>query len=122
MTKDIEREAFEVWFKTTGMYEALVEYITIHQPNLKSAFIKSGKSYRNTMVNTAWLSWLAAKAHEAKKLEGCVVVPVDSLRVAMKWMHEDINAAYVSNEGFVELFNHKPILEKILEDAKVAMR
>ncbi|ENV37484.1 hypothetical protein F959_01607 [Acinetobacter venetianus RAG-1 = CIP 110063] len=73
MTKYIEREAFEAWFKTTGMYEALIEYIATHQPNLKSAFIKSGKSYRNTMVNTAWSSWQAAKAHEAKNHKDCAV-------------------------------------------------
>lgn len=55
MNLDEERKAFEGWFKKTGMYVALIEYIATHQPNLKSAFIKSGKSYRNTMVNTAWL-------------------------------------------------------------------
>lgn len=27
-------------------------------------------------MNFAWSAWQAAKAHEAKKLEGCVVVPV----------------------------------------------
>lgn len=63
--------------------------------------------------------------HEMKKtwemataqLEGCVVVPVESLKVALKWMDEDINCWYLSNDYFVELFEHKPILEKILVEA-----
>lgn len=87
MTKDIEREAFEAWFKKTGMYTALIEYIGNHQPELKTVFVKSGKSYRNTMVNTAWLSWQAAKAHEAEKLKGFVVVPESEIQ--MCYLDED---------------------------------
>ncbi|TVT77361.1 MULTISPECIES: hypothetical protein [Acinetobacter] len=68
-------------------------------------------------VNTGWAMWKKAINHSRKLLEGCVVVPVESLRVAMKWMNEDINAAYVSNDGFKELFEHKPLLEKAMVEA-----
>ena len=77
MNIEKEREDFENWFRTTEMYNMLIEYIATHQPILKTVFIKSGKFYRNTMVNTAWVSWQASKQHEAKKLEGCVVVPLE---------------------------------------------
>ncbi|ENX33473.1 hypothetical protein F889_02133 [Acinetobacter colistiniresistens] len=68
-------------------------------------------------INTGWSMWKRAINHMQKNLEGCVVVPVESLRVAMKWMNEDINAAYVSNDGFKELFEHKPLLEKAMVEA-----
>ena len=28
-------------------------------------------------INSSWCTWQAAKAHEAEKLKGCVVVPVE---------------------------------------------
>lgn len=104
MTKDIEREAFETWFKTTGMYEALIEYIATHQPNLKSAFIKSGKSYRNTMVNTAWLSWQAAKAQAVP--EGFVLVKKRNMigNPNVEWLQAPKWAKYWLKDGHSNKF------------------
>lgn len=40
--------------------------------------IEWGEEYSEALneINSSWCTWQAAKAHEAKKLEGCVVVPV----------------------------------------------
>lgn len=59
MTKDIERErkAFEERFQ-----------------HLDLDFVDD-LGYCESETQIAWASWCAAKAHEAKKLEGCVVVP-----------------------------------------------
>ncbi|WEI20084.1 hypothetical protein PY247_10395 [Acinetobacter proteolyticus] len=77
MNIEKEREAFENWFRTTEMYICLIEYISSHQTSIKSVFIKNGNSYENTMVDTSWYSWVASKQHEAKKLKGFVVMPVE---------------------------------------------
>lgn len=63
MSKDIEREAFE---------EAYSLAHKIFPSTLKKY---ADGSYYNGAVRAAWRWWQAAKAHEAKKLEGCVVVP-----------------------------------------------
>lgn len=55
MTKDIEREAFEEWYEN-------------HKPVLL---------VENIVKGTARAAWQAAKAHEAEKLKGKVVVPVE---------------------------------------------
>ena len=47
--------------------------------------------------------------------EGFVLVPKESLKVALYWMDENIDAYHVPNYAFAELFEHKPILEKALE-------
>lgn len=39
--------------------------------------LNSDGDYLNWDALVAWRIWQAAKAHEAKKLEGCVVVPVE---------------------------------------------
>lgn len=73
MTKDIEREAFEEFYKTqilTKDYE--IEMID----QLTEFHIETGL-YEYARMQTAWQSWQAAKAHEAEKLKGCVVVPVE---------------------------------------------
>ena len=57
-----EREAFEKhaskFFKTN------------------EAFEDDGENYVYDEVKFMWDCWLAAKAHEAEKLKGCVLVPV----------------------------------------------
>ncbi|KXZ65574.1 hypothetical protein [Acinetobacter venetianus] len=61
MTKDIERErkAFEERFQ-----------------HLDLDFVDD-LGYCESETQIAWASWCAAKAHEAEKLKGCVVVPVE---------------------------------------------
>jgi len=61
--KDSNREAFESWFESR--YDA----------NFMQ-FALDLDMYVDKHTQTSWEAWQAAKAHEAKKLEGCVVVPV----------------------------------------------
>ncbi|WP_335951748.1 hypothetical protein [Acinetobacter beijerinckii] len=76
MTKDIEREAFEALpLAKLALDQDWVRYsedTNTYYPNEDFC----PESAPETM-NFAWQSWQAAKAHEAKKLEGCVVVPVE---------------------------------------------
>lgn len=60
---DIERKAFEYWFRTTTTYKTLWDFISTHQTNIKSVFVKrNGKTYQNVCVQIAWEAWQAAKA------------------------------------------------------------
>lgn len=85
MTKDIEREALiaEIeLFIAEAMKAYVVErwaesytntdpfgYVILENENNKVWWMKA-------QAHQLWQFWQAAKAHEAKKLEGCVVVPV----------------------------------------------
>ncbi|WHR58407.1 hypothetical protein [Acinetobacter haemolyticus] len=57
-------------------------------------------------INSGWSMWLKAKAHEAKKLEGCVVVPLE-------------NARYFSNDG--ENYEIHETLEQAKHEAECAI-
>lgn len=67
MTKDIEREAFKL--------EMMDDY------NMREVDTPFGKDFAMGSTKQAFKAWQAAKAHEAKKLEGCVVVPVEPTKV-----------------------------------------
>lgn len=41
--------------------------------------------YCESETQIAWSSWCAAKAHEAEKLKGCVVVPESELKDTFYW-------------------------------------
>lgn len=58
-----EREAFEAWFES--QYDA----------NFMQ-FALDLDLYVDKHTQTCWEAWQAAKAHEAEKLKGCVLVPV----------------------------------------------
>lgn len=73
MTKDIERDAFE---------EAYSLAHKIFPSTLKKY---ADGSYYNGAVRAAWRWWQAAKAHEAEKLKGCVVVPESELKDTFYW-------------------------------------
>ncbi|MEQ1318988.1 hypothetical protein [Acinetobacter guillouiae] len=47
--------------------------------------------------------------------EGFVLVPKNSLKVALFWMDENIDPWSMGGDSFADLFEHKPILEKALE-------
>ncbi|MBJ8440067.1 hypothetical protein [Acinetobacter junii] len=50
-------------------------------------------------VNTGWSMWLRAKAHEAEKFEGCVVVPVElSESIAEKLAFEKVEKPRQEND------------------------
>ncbi len=61
MTKDIEREAFKL--------EMMDDY------NMREVDTPFGKDFAMGSTKQAFKVWQAAKAHEAEKLKGCVVVP-----------------------------------------------
>jgi len=63
MTKDIEREAFKL--------EMMDDY------NMREVDTPFGKDFAMGSTKQAFKVWQAAKAHEAEKLKGCVVVPKD---------------------------------------------
>lgn len=56
---------------------------------------------------------LGAKAQAVP--EGFVLVPKDSLKVALSWMNEDIDPWQMGGDSFAELYEHKPILEVLIE-------
>lgn len=90
MTKDIERErkAFEERFQ-----------------HLDLDFVDD-LGYCESETQIAWASWCAAKAHEAKKLEGCVVVPLENVR-------------FFSNDG--ENYQTHETLEEAKHEAECAI-
>lgn len=50
-------------------------------------------------INLSWCTWQAAKAHEAKKLKGCVVVPVElSESIAEKLALEKVEKPRQEND------------------------
>ena len=59
-----EREAFESWFESR--YDAHF-----------MQFALDLDMYVDKHTQTSWEAWQAAKAHEAEKLKGCTVVPVE---------------------------------------------
>ena len=67
MNIENEREAFEAWlFK---YYPKAKELGLVYRPN--------ENLYEHRQTQIRWIVWQAAKAHEAEKLKGCVVVPVE---------------------------------------------
>ena len=63
MNIDKQREAFEAWFESR--YDAHF-----------MQFALDLDFYVDKHTQTCWEAWQAAKAHEAEKLKGCVLVPV----------------------------------------------
>lgn len=69
-----EREAFEAWHYN----QYLLENPNIDISNAKYIY---DYAHKNVLVcqlrESHFTAWQAAKAHEAEKLKGCVVVPVE---------------------------------------------
>lgn len=68
-------------------------------------------------VNTGWAMWKKAIKFTEQKAtpEGFVLVPKESLKIALFWMDEDIDPWQMGGDSFADLYEHKPILEKALE-------
>ncbi|AZN67051.1 hypothetical protein DX910_00680 [Acinetobacter haemolyticus] len=77
-----EREAFEKALEQSQGFE-FKYLIGITFNNDLNKYEASGAHWCDEVIeackeiNIGWTSWQLAKAHEAKKLEGCVVVPVE---------------------------------------------
>lgn len=89
MTKDIEREAFEEWYEN-------------HKPVLL---------VENIVKGTARAAWQAAKAHEAEKLKGKVVVPNNQIEVWWQDAEEP--------ENFATTIESMPALGENLGDKEI---
>ncbi len=75
-----EREAFEAWFKSLN-------------ENGRTTYFLGQES------KVSWEAWQAAKAHEAEKLKGCVVVPVElSESIAEKLALEKVEKPRQEND------------------------
>lgn len=115
MTKDIEREAFEDWY--------CKHHTGLKQSDLYKFRTLSGYSFSDSLkINISWEAWQAAKAHEAKKLEGCVVVPVempDSFNDATTDYFNDISEGE-NYDAFVKLvdIDNKSIWAMAVEAAR----
>lgn len=84
MTKDIEREAFEEWIKSNYPISKL-ELLEKH----------SDGGYQHRATRNMFDAWQAAKAYEAEKSKGCVMVP--------EWIS---TRDYLPDEG-VEVLVHR---------------
>lgn len=74
-------------------------------------------------INSGWSMWLKAKAHEAKKLEGCVVVPVempDSFDDALYMYSNDISVVNSESDGFIPMadLDHGKVWQLVVEAAR----
>ncbi|MNY93257.1 hypothetical protein D3C78_96670 [compost metagenome] len=73
-------------------------------------------------VNTGWAMWKKAINFSRKQAqvvpEEFVLVPQESLKVALAWMHEDIDPWQMGGDSFADLYEHKPILEKALVESQ----
>lgn len=73
-------------------------------------------------VNTGWAMWKKAINFSRKQAqvvpEGFVLVSQESLKVALAWMHEDIDPWQMGGDSFADLYEHKPILEKALVESQ----
>ena len=81
-----EREAFQEWFGTTTTYQTLWDFISTHQTNIKSVFVKkNGKTYQNDCVQIAWDAWQAAKSIAVP--DGYCIVPKEPTRKIREAMY-----------------------------------
>lgn len=116
MTKGIEREAFEATQNTNVLFER-IEYIAS-----MDAYMPKHEFANNLIVmqsaerfNFGWSMWKSATERAEKKLEGCVVVPVEPTEAMM------INALAVIATGvgtkYID-FEIRKIWEKMVEAAR----
>ena len=87
MTKDIEREAFEKALAGNNIHNLKVCTIFDDEKNeyFASDVCDPSEDHIVESINLSWRMWQAAKAHEAEKLKGCVVVPESELKDTFYW-------------------------------------
>ncbi|WP_180181128.1 hypothetical protein [Acinetobacter sp. YH01021] len=101
-----EREDFEAY---------IISKHKIRSPLVLTQRIQHGftENYIVQGVQDCWETWKEAKAQAVP--EGFVLVPKDSLKVALSWMNEDLDPWQMGGDSFAELYKHKPILETLIE-------
>ena len=95
MNLDEERKAFDAYFRD--------KYPLLY----KDVFDEDGDDRAIIGYSFAWQSWQAAKAHEAEKLKGCVVVPVEPTQA----MHEAYARHSVAPMSTLSKTGYKAMLE-----------
>lgn len=105
MAKDIEREAFRL--------EMIDDY------NMREVDTLLGKSFVMGSTNQAFKAWQAAKVHEAEKLKGKAVVPVEPTpkMIDSTWDDQD-EIETMSHNSRNEFIYKKMIRVAILEAAE----
>lgn len=108
MTKDIEREAFEATQNTNVLFER-IEYIAS-----MDAYMPKHEFANNLIVmqsaerfNFGWSMWKSATERAEKKLEGCVVVPIEPTDLMIN-AYRDNSVAPVST---LSVSGYKAMLE-----------
>ena len=95
MNIEEERKAFEAIHRNARVLRGAIfkdgEYVAL------SLFDESSKELA-AQLNYGWSMWQAAKANEAKKLEGCVVVPKDQIETWWQDTEEPENFATQLND------------------------
>lgn len=99
MTKDIEREAFEKALAGNKIHNLHICTIFDEEKNeyFASDTCDPSEDHIVESINLSLRMWQAAKAHEAKKLEGCVVVPKDQIEVW--WQDSEEPENFATKEG-----------------------
>ncbi|AYA02140.1 hypothetical protein BEN74_04155 [Acinetobacter sp. WCHAc010034] len=100
MDIELERKAFEAW----------------HESKYGEHVTWANGAPVSHIHDDRWQGWRAAIAQATQ--EGFVLVPIESLKVALFWMNEDIDPWQMGSNSFADLFEHKPILEKALVEAQ----
>ncbi len=122
MTKDIEREAFEKALAGNNIHNLKVCTIFDDEKNeyFASDVCDPSEDHMVESINLSWRMWQAAKAHEAKKLEVCVVVPKDQIEVWWQDSEEPENfatkeddlsfiAQHIQDDEIMEINEHHTI-------------
>lgn len=107
MTKDIEREAFEITYQPDPQKSPFPYFLFNEEKNLYEAHSFDGREV--SLINAAWWGWQAAKAHESEKLKGCVVVPVEPTDLMIN-AYRDNSVAPISTLSVV---GYKAMLEAV---------
>ena len=102
-----EREAFEAYM--AEKYKNLID---------RRQCLNDGGGYMAWDMNVAWRVWQAAKAHEAEKLKGCVVVPVNNTTIVAieKMVEQQVEASGITDDVF--RLDGEKILNAMLEAAQ----
>lgn len=104
MTKGIEREAFEKALAGNNIHNLKVCTIFDDEKNeyFASDVCDPSEDHIVESINLSWRMWQAAKALEAKKLEGCVVVPANNTTIVAieKMVEQQVEASGITADVF----------------------
>ena len=113
MTKDIEREAFEKALAGNNIHNLKVCTIFDDEKNEYFASVVCDPSEDHIVesINLSWRMWQAAKADEAEKLKGKVVLPKDQIETWWQDAEEP--------ENFASTIESIPALGENLGDSEI---